>query len=98
MKILLLIITFILFTSAFLVGAYYHEQVHVAIYESFGMKNISISYSFSHFETHAYGECNDYCQSANMNNEVVGYNLVGVFLAIFILTMVLIVLKDKEEY
>jgi len=82
MKYLLTLTFFILFLGSFILSVYLHEQVHVRIYEDYGI-NTRVEW-FSHFPdvvTMAEQKCpNDACISANNNNDAIAYNLTGFYL------------------
>jgi len=76
-----------------------HEQVHVQIYESYGI-NSKVEYfkDFPHITTHGDKSCpSDECTLAHNINEAIGYQLqVLYFLIGFGLLIIMALLQNKN--
>lgn len=91
------IITIILVT-------YMHEQIHVNIYNSYGVKS-HVEY-FSHFpsvvtipdKNITYEDCPESCQYLHTMNEIVSYPLISIFLILFFGFLYLMVYFEKILY
>lgn len=70
--------------SFFIVGTYYHEEAHVAIYKSYGVDS-TVEWKWWGAQTVAYpgDKCNDSCLMQHNLNEIITYNLNCVAMLIW---------------
>lgn len=99
-----LLIFLVLGYASGVVMVYVHEQVHIAIYESYGVRSemkinfLTLSGSTSADKIESQEKCKDNCRLAHNINEVVGYHLNGiVFILICLFVLSLITKKERED-
>ena len=89
-----------------IVYAQVHEDVHAAIYSSYGVNSYSsINYFTGKAYTQAtgnYSSCNENCQYTHNLNEIIGYNVALILftacLLVFVVLLSLIAFeKTKDE-
>ena len=97
MKILAIFIIFAVFT--FIIGMYFHEQIHVMIFNQYEIN--SHVYYFKYFPDVATvpdKNCpNDSCILAHSINEAVNYNTTPIFMILAVGLMIIIGLLERRE-
>ncbi len=84
--------------SCFILMGVLHEQVHIQIYESYGIEShMELFGHFPHFMTVAEESCpTPECTLANNINEVVGYTANGFFIMVYF--GFLFILAKREDF
>jgi len=87
----------VIFIICFFLGGYLHEQVHVSIFKSYGIK--SEVYYFKYLVTESEKRCpNDACEISHAVNEAVGYNTAQVFIILgFGLLIIICLIEDRND-
>lgn len=78
-----------------------HEQVHVAIYKSYGIESrVEYFKNFPDLTTYAEKPCpTDSCILANNLNEAITYPLTAFYLLIFMgLFFMIVIMEEKDNY
>ena len=83
----------------FLFLGYFHEQVHVAIFRSYGIESrVEYIKNFPDFTTYPKKECpTEECLLANNINEVVGYQAMPFFILLMIGFFIIIMILEENE-
>lgn len=83
----------------FLINGVMHEQVHVAIFKSYGIESKVDYFDFPDFVTHPEEPCpSEECNLANNINEAIAYNLSGFYLLFFVAFLFIIgLLEDNRK-
>lgn len=79
---------------------YMHEQVHVTIYESYGIKSkVEYFKGFPNFVTIPEAPCpNDACILSNNENEAIGYHALPFYFLLLIgIFTIIMFLEDIED-
>ena len=84
---------------AFIIGGHLHEQVHVSIFESYGIKSEVYYFKyFPSFVTEAEKSCpNDACEISHAMNEAVGYNHISILIILGIGLLIIICLIEERN-
>lgn len=85
---------------ALFLNGYLHEQVHVSVFESYGIKSqVYYLKYFPDFVTKSEEPCpNDSCILANSVNEAVGYNTLPIFLLLLLGLLIIISELSYSNY
>ena len=86
----LFIMFIVAFVTADLTHVYYHEGVHAAIYDAY---NVDYTYGWRfgwtaitfYVQTNDASNCNEICQSLQIENEIVSYNQSFIFYGVWII-------------
>lgn len=84
--------------ASFILMGVLHEQVHVQIYESYGIESrMELFKHFPHFMTVADKPCpTPECTLAHNINEVVGYTANGFFIMIYFGFLFVLIKREKD--
>jgi hypothetical protein len=93
----------VLFYSSAMVMVHVHEQVHKEIYRTYGVESeirydwIRMSWKTVANSTEAKNKCNEFCELAHNQNEIVGYHMTGLVSIIVFLFTIYLMSKIMEE-
>jgi hypothetical protein len=105
LKFYLFLVYFVFFLIIFIGFVWQHESIHQRIFASYGIPSHVEYFSFKHWayaetvpdmnSTQVEGLCGETCNSLHLQNEIAGYNIEVLLMALFLGFILLITLLER---